>query len=329
MTIAGVHDERRAASLILRDRYGHTDLVKVDILSAETPRGPQGITLGSKLSGLWKVPTETPLEQWAYQEGATPSAMPRKNERRPKATLITYAKTFDQYRNIESLLWSVLHTDYDCWLRLYFPPPHGWRELRIRLLKEPVDDTEEVHGRRLTMAWPVELLAWDPFWFSEPYTFEFTRDNQGAGLPYMASVGGGIYEIDVPWSNPTDQFGWAEWNSGELTAATETWSFADGDSGTLIKLPALSGAAKTFWLQTNPTKPQLWTKVPAQDWARMSMKGNGVFTQPLKPNTPDTRTVKVRLQGGHAGSRMMLTIPRRWDRPIGGQLPIVAQAVSV
>lgn len=68
---AGVHDDRRSVQLILRDRYQQNDLIVIDVLSSETPRGPQGVTLGSNMSGLWKIPTETPLEQWAYQEGAT------------------------------------------------------------------------------------------------------------------------------------------------------------------------------------------------------------------------------------------------------------------
>lgn len=320
----GIHDDRRTVQFILRDRYQQKDLLTIDVLSAETPRGPQGITLGSNLSGLWKIPTETPLERWAYQDGATPSKLPRKNERRPKATLITYAQTFGEYAQIETLLWSVLHTDYDCWMRIYFPPPHGWRELQIRLLQEPDDTTNTIHGRRLNAAWPCELLSWDPFWYGPDYTFEFTRDAVD-GRPHMTPVGGGVYEIDVPWSNPTDQHGWAEWNSGNLTAAPETWEFPDGDSGNSIEIPELAGANKSFWLQTNPSKPQLWVRDAAQDRARMRAK---TFTQPLFANTPAVRTRKVRLTGGAPTSSMLLTIPRRYDRPIGEQLPIVAEAMS-
>lgn len=322
---AGVHDDRRSVQLILRDRYQQNDLIVIDVLSSETPRGPQGVTLGSNMSGLWKIPTETPLEQWAYQEGATPSDMPRKKERRPKATFIVYAGTFGEYAQIETLLWSVLSVDYDCWLRVYFPPPHGWRELRVRLLEQPTDDTATIHGRRTNATWPCNLLACDPFWYAEPYTFEFVRDDQGDGRPHMTAVGGGAYEIDVPWSNPTDQYGWAEWNSAELTAASEVWTMPDGDSGNTIELPSLAGANKSFWLQTNPSKPQLWVRDLGQDWARMRSK---TFTRPLFPNTPDPRTVKVRLVGGAPTSSMKLTIPRRYDRPIGEQLPIVAEAVS-
>ncbi|URC17651.1 minor tail protein [Gordonia phage Tardus] len=322
--LGSVLDDRRSASLILRDRHQLNDLIVVDVLASDTPRGRQGVTLGGNLSGLWKVPTETPLEQWAYQEGATPSQFPRKKERRPTAEFITYASTFAEYQQIESLLWSVLDTKWDCWLRIYFPPPHGWRELRVRLLNEPDDKSNEIPGRRLNRVWPVQLLACDPFWYSEPYQYEFVRDNQGDGRPYMTPVGGGAYEIMVPWSNPTDEHGWAEWNSGELTGTAETWSFPDGDSGNLIALPSLSGANKSFWVQTNPSKPQLWVRDVAQDWARMKAK---TFTKPLLANTPDVRTVKVRLQGGTPTSSMMLTIPRRWDRPIGGQLPIVREAV--
>lgn len=321
MTV-GVHDDRRSAQLILRDKYDQVDLIVLDVLSAETPRGPQGITLGSDMSGLWKIPSETPLEQWAYQDGATPSQFPRKKERRPQVKLIAYAQTYAEYAQIETLLWSVLDTKWDCWLRLYYPD--GWRELRVRLLQEPDDKTDVIHGRRLYHEWPVQLLACDPFWYAAPYTYEFVRDDQGDGRPHMTAVGDDVYEILVPWHNPTDQFGWAEWNSGELTGTAETWSFPDGDSGNLIELPQLSGAGKSFWVQTNPSMPQLWVRDLGQDWARMKAK---TYTQPLFANTPDMRTVKVRLKGGTPTSSMMLTIPRRYDRPIGGQLPIVAQAV--
>lgn len=321
--VAGVHDDRRSAQLILRDRYQQRDIIVVDVLSKDTPRGPQGVTLGSSMSGLWKIPTETPLERWAYQEGATPSALPRKNERRPKATFVVYARTYAEYAQIETLLWSVLSTDYDCWLRIYFPD--GWRELQVRLFEQPTDDTDVIHGRRTTATWPCTLLAWDPFWYGEPYRFEFVRDDQGDGRPSMTANGDGTYSIEVPWNNPTDQHGWPEWNSGELTAAAEVWTFPDGDSGNSITLPSLAGANKSFWLQTNPSKPQLWVRDLGQDWARMRAQ---TFTKPLFANTPDLRTVTVTLQGGAPTSSMLLTIPRRFDRPIGAQLPIVAEAVS-
>lgn len=335
MTVAscvGLTDRRRTAQLILRDKYGQKDLIRLDILPPGGLReGQRGITLGSGMEGLYRIPTEIPIESWAYEEGATISDLPRKTERRPKITLITRGGDYSEWVNVETLLWSVLSTKWDCYLRLFLPDSR-WRELKVRLLKEPADKTDAIYGRYTHFVWSdIELLAYDPFWKSTPYSYEFTRDDQGDGTPFMTMISPGWYEIDVPVRNPTDQYGWIEWNSGELTATAETWSFQNGESLTssslpaMIPLPALSGAGKVFWVRTDPAVPQLWVRDLGQDWANMAQ--SGTFTEPIIPNTPKTRTIKVRLQGGVGTSRMMMTIPRRWDRPVGGELPIVAQAV--
>ena len=316
MGCVGISDERRVAQLILRNKAGTEDLIVLDILPQGARVGPQGITLGQDLSGLWAIPTETPLQSWAYQEGATPSRWPRKKERRPLINLVTKASTVAAWEDMQTLLWSVLSIHYDCWLRLY-DATEGWRELQVRLLQEPPDKSTFMYGHRGQHTWECPLLACDPFWYSEPFEFEFSRAD-------MTPVSGG-YEIEIEVTNPTDQVGFLEWNSGELTAAAETWSFEDGDSGTMIELPALSGAGKSFWVQTYPDRPQLWVRDLGQDWANMRSK---TFTKALAPITPTPRTIKARLVGGHAGSSMMLTVPRRWDRPIGGQLPIVAEVLG-
>lgn len=320
MGCIGISNPGRVAQLILRSPAG-VDLIVLDILPKHCTDVSQGIILGTDIEDLYAVPFETPLKSWAYQEGCTPSEFPRKKERRPKITLITKAATQQAWEQIETLLWSVLDNRWDCFLRLY-DADSNWRELRVRLLGEPPSASPLVYGARTFHAWEgISLLAYDPFWYSEPYTVAFTRDD-------MTDDGAGNYTIDVPISNETDQLGFLEWNSGELTATPETWSFQDGEAVTdvgdpvMIALPELAGANKSFWVQTKPMMYQLWVKDQGQDWARMRSR---TFTKAVAANTPDVRTIRVKLTGGHAASSMMVTIPRRWDRPFGGQLPIVAQ----
>lgn len=331
-TCVGVSNPGRVVQLILRSPAGE-DLIVLDVLPNEAlgASGFQGITLGEDMSGLYRVPIEQTLKSWAYQEGATPSAYPRKKERRPQINLhVDGGGSPTAYGQIESLLWTVLSVKWDCFLRVY--DENGeWRELRVRLMKEPDDKVRRIHGSVTYGTWPIELLACDPFWYSEPHQFRFTRDDQGDGLPHMTAAGGG-YEIDVPILNPTDQLGFIEWNSGELTAP-ETWSFQDGEAvddvgdPVMIALPELQpSVVKAFWVQTYPTSMQLRVIAPSgppsQQWARMRSR---TFSKAIAANTPVPRTIRARLVGGTAASEMLLTIPRRWDRPFGGELPIAAQ----
>lgn len=325
---AGIQNPGRVAQLILRNPAGE-DLIVLDVLphKALSARGFQGITLGEDMSGFYRMPTETPLKSAAYQEGATPSKYPRKLERRPVANFHAQAATPEAYAQVETLLWTVLSTKWDCWFR-QFEPDGTWRELQIRLLKEPDDKTRRFHGAVTHSTWPVQLLACDPHWYGPPLEFEFTRAD-------MTAVGGG-FEIDVPITNPTDQLGFPEWNSGVLTAH-EQWFFQDGekvDSGgapVLLELPDLDPAVvKAFWLQTYPTSLPLRVKAPSgppsQQWARMRSRS---FSAPaIAANTPNPRTIRARLVGGTPTSEMLFTMRRRWDRPFGGELPIAAQMVG-
>lgn len=331
---AGITNSARVAQLILRDPTTREDLIVLDVLPHEATGavGLQGITLGEDLEGLYRVPTETPLKAAAYQEGCTPSRFPRRKERRPKLNLHTQASSPEGFIQVETLLWSVLSTDWDCWIRLLIDDG-TWRELRIRLMAVP-DRSRKVYGVDTAASWELDLLSWDPFWYSAPYEFRFTRDDQGAGLPHMTPVAGG-YEIDVPITNPTDQLGFASWNSGDLVSA-EQWSFQDGEDVTSLGAPAmvhlpqlLPSVVKRFLVQTYPTDRALFVKAPSgppsQQWARMR---GARFTRAYPANTPEERTVRVRLVGGTPTSTMMLTLPRRWDRPFGGQLPVAARMIG-
>ncbi|QRY62759.1 hypothetical protein JVX90_00330 [Gordonia sp. PDNC005] len=324
---SGISNPGKVVQLILRSPAGE-DLIVLDVLPhrALGAHGFQGITLGEDMSGLYRIPIEQPLKSAAYQEGATPSNYPRKKERRPKITLHAQASTPEAYVQVETLLWSVLSVKWDCWLRSY-EPDGSWRELQVRLMQEPNDKVRRFHGAVTYSEWTVDLLACDPHWYSKPLEFSFKRSD-------MTPFGAG-WAMAVPISNPTDQLGFIEWNSGELTTS-EKWSFQDGElldehgGAVLIDLPTLNpSATKAFWVQTYPTEMQLFVKAPSgdpsQQWARMRSR---TFTQAIAANTPQERDIWVYMTGGTPASEMLMTLPRRWDRPFGGELPVVAQMIG-
>lgn len=324
MACAGITNPGRVAQLILRDPTTGEDLIVLDILPKKAlgATGFQGITLGDDMEGLYRAPTATPIKSHAYQDGATLSKLPRRSERLPKIWLHTQAPTTTAWAQVETLLWTVLSPKWDCYLRLY-DDDGTWRELRIRMFGPLPDKSDVLHGARTTASWNPTLVAEDPGWYGPDYTWRFDRTE-------MTPVSGG-FEIDVPITNPTDQLAWLEWNSGELTEAPETWSFQDGerrdenDDPLMMTLPELAGAHKSFWVNTYPTAFQLWVRDRGQDWARMR---GAQWTAPIAANTPQPRTVRARLEGGHAGSQMMLTLRRRWDRPYGAELPVAARMVT-
>lgn len=322
---AGISNPGRVVQLILRHPTTGADLVVLDVLPkrALSAEGFQGITLGDDFEGLYKLQTTRPVKSFAYQEGGS-LGVRRVEVRSATITLHTRASTFAAFADVESLLWTVLSDKWPCYYRAIDPDdPTQWRELKVQMIEAPPDKTKKMHGATTHLSHQVKLVAVDPFWYSEPVTFEFSRAD-------MTAVGGG-YEIDVPIENPCDQLGFVEWNSGELGTASETWSFQDGESTTsggapvMIALPALAGANKSFWVQTYPDRWGLWVKDQGQDWARMNSRA---FTKAIAANTPEPRTIRARLVGGDAQSSMMLTIPQRWDRPFGGELPIAAQMVT-
>lgn len=322
--VPGISTPGRVAQLILRHPVTGVDLIVLDILPKKSSGavGLQGITLGDDMEGLYRVPGTTPIKSHAYQQGAT-LGTPREDARQPRLLLNTQGSTPAEFEQVETLLWTVLSKKWDCVLRVYGPDGvTDWRELTVRLFETPNDKTNRMHGSRTFAEHTCVLVAADPFWYSPAHQVTFTRAD-------MTPVDGG-YEIAVTIWNETDQLGFIEWNSGELGAATETWSFQDGEATkpngdpVMIELPPLAGAEKSFWVQTYPDKWQLWVKDRGQDWARMNSR---TFTKAIAANTPDPRTIRARLVGGDAASSMMLTIPRRWDRPFGGELPIAAQMV--
>lgn len=300
----GVSHPERVAQLIKRNPDGTDDIV-LDLLGPNSEGS--GIVLGEEMEGLYRVPRTQPRKAGAYQEGSTPSALPRKDERLPSINLITRARTVAEWEQMETLLWWVLSVDWDCWLRM-FDSAGKWRELRVRLLTHPNDRSRHILGTKPFHEWTCPLLAWDPFWYSEPITETVKRTD-------MTSDGDGTWSALVPVSNPADQAGWLEWASGQIFEE-ERWTLPDADSGRMVPLPE-QVPGREFLVQTYPDRPTLLVRDGSLQWARMRSQE---FVHWLAPSTPEPRDVEVQLQGGTPESQVQLWIPQRWDRPFGGEV---------
>lgn len=298
----GISNPERKAQLIKRRANGTDDIV-LDLLGPESEGS--GIILTEEMEGLYHVPITLPRKAWAYQAGSTPSDIPRKDERLPKIKLLTKGRTVAEWEQIETLLWWVLSTKWDVYLRT-FDSAGQWRELKVRLLKQPSDQTKQILGTKPFREWECELLAWDPFWYSKPLTHTIKRSDM--------TLDGSVYVGTVPVQNFADQPSFVEWVSGQITA-TETWTLPDADSGSVVELPD-QVPGREFWVQTYPDKPQLWVRDGSLQWARLRKP----FAHWLEESTPNPRDVEVRLSGGSATSELKLWIPQPWDRPFGGQV---------
>jgi hypothetical protein len=308
----GIVNPNRKAQLILRDSDG-VDVVVLDLLDYDSgQRASTAITLGEDMENLYHTPITQVRKNYAYQEGSTLSDYPRTEERVPKITIITKAKDTATWERIESLLWRVLSTRYDCFLRLY--STRGWRELKVRRLGSPSDKTKLILGRKPFREWKVELLACDPFWYSEEIAGPVLKRSD-------MTLASGAYTGMYPLANPCDQRCYLQWASGQITT-TETWTLPDADAvddeGDPIvhQLPSL-GAGKEFLVDTYPDRPTLWTRDLGQDWARMNGED---FDYWLEPSTPEERMVPVKLVGGTADSQIQAFFVQRWDRWFGGEI---------
>lgn len=311
MAACGISNPNRKAQLILRDRFG-VDEVVLDILDNDLgARASTAITLGEDMENLYHTEITQVRKNYAYQEGSTLSDYPRTEERLPKITLITKAKDTATWERIESLLWRVLTPKRDCYLRLY--STRGWRELKVRLLQRPSDKTKLILGRKPFREWKVELLACDPYWYSQEIPGPILKRSE-------MTLTSGVYSAQYPLTNPSDQRCYLQWASGQITA-TETWTLPDADAvvdgvPVVHELPAV-GAGKEFLVDTYPDIPTLWTRDLGQDWAHMNGED---FDYWLEPSTPAIRNVPVKLVGGTADSQIQAFFVQRWDRWFGGEI---------
>lgn len=302
----GIQNDDRVVQIIKRDAAGN-DLVVLDVLSSER-EGAQGITLGEDMSGFYKIPITVPRKSWAYQEGSTPSNLPRKNERLPIATLVTRGHSQAAFEAVESLLWSVIDETTDVFWRQY--DAHGnWRELKIRLVDTPDDKTKTIIGKQRHKIWKIPLLSWDPFWYGLPIVSSLSRSQ-------MTNTGGTTWEGVIEASNPCDQAGYPIFSNDDQTA-TEQWTLPDGDASldtpsVTVPLPALDPGSE-FLMNTYPDQLLEAKGLPMAS-GRMRVK---TFEHPVEKKTPIPRYWPVKLVGGSASSRIEMLIPQRHDRPFG------------
>ena len=300
--VAGLSHPDRTVQIIKRDAAGN-DVLVLDILGPEL-EGAQGITLGEDMEGFYSIPKTAPLKKWAYQEGATPSALPRKDERRPRCNLTTRANTVAGWEAIESMLWETLNIDEDVFWRQY-DSRGQWRELKVRLLKEPDDKTKKIIGKVPWRTWPVELLAADPFWYSPELKASLSRSQ-------MTQTSPGVWEGTITaYNESTTEKAYPIFGNSEATA-DETWVLPDGDSGLTVTLPVL-GPGKEFEMDTYPGN-LLVVRDQSLAAARMRVQS---FRNPLAKKTPVPRQLPVKLIGGSATSSLTMWTPQRHDRPFG------------
>ena len=299
--VPGLSHPDRTVQIIKRDAAGN-DVLVLDVLSHEN-EGAQGITLGEDMEGFYFIPKTRPLKKWAYQEGATPSAIPRKDERLPRCNLTTRANTVAGWEAIESMLWETLNIDEDVYWRQY-DSRGQWRELKVRLLKEPADKTKRILGKDPWHTWPIELLAADPHWYSPELKATLSRSQ-------MVQTSPGVWEGTITaYNESTTEKAYPIFANSEATA-NETWTLPDGDSGLTVPLPVLT-PGQEFVMDTYPDK-----LLVVRDGSQAPARMRKWFRHPLAKKTPIPRQLPVKLVGGSETSSLTMWTPQRHDRPFG------------
>lgn len=305
----------RKYQLIKRDAAGN-DLIVLDVLD-DSNFQRRGIHLLDGLGGLYYLPKTQPIEKSAYGEGAKPSDTPRVNERSAQLRFGTVGKDPADWVYLETLLWRVLKVGKDTVLRIYDIDGYTWRELTIRLLESPVDQTKLQLGIRNQAKHTVDYFAGNPFWYGPLDSVNLKRSDmvlQPDGVTYRGYV-------DV-W-NPTDVECWLEWANGEETA-NHRWSIPDAVNpdltpGRLVPLtpngPLEPG--QEFLVQTYPVSPRVMCRDDSlAGWANLrGMEFDNSL--PAEMNTPVS--LPVELVGGSETSQITCYMPRRWERFVGGE----------
>lgn len=283
----------------------------------------QGIAILEGYSGFYHTPITQIRENYAYEEGSTPSEYPRVEERILDFRIGTSGRSWQEFMVVETLLWRVMKPakgkPRDFVLRMYYGPGEfDWREIKIRLERAPKDFFKWVPGVQRSQVWDITALACDPYWYSQTLSDTVTFDT---------GTGSGATRISdrvLTVSNHADQECWLEFASNELTA-TSAFTVPDGlgvypsghpQAGQRIAkpLPPL-GPGRSFLVQTDPLLISLETISNTQDVA--NMRGSD-FQYALPPHTVDAQ-LPVRLLGGTVQTQLAVYATQRWDRCWGGE----------
>lgn len=288
-----------------------------------------GISLLEGYSGFYHTPITQPRENYAYQEGSTPSDFPRIEERILDFTLGVTAKSWEQFMHIETVLWHVMKPakgkPRDFILRMYHGPGEDdWREITMRLERTPKDLFKRGPGLFKSAAWALTTLACDPYWYSKTLQDTVTFDTgTGAGKDRISNR-------TLTVSNHGDQECWLEYASNEFTASLpapwpSTFTFPDGlgvypaghaQAGQRIKKDVLiKPSVRSFLVQTHPLQIPVETEPDTQ--AVAYMKGS-YFDHALPPHTVGAQ-LPVTLKGGNAQTQLSVYATQRWDRCWGGE----------
>lgn len=303
------------------------DLMSIPIFGPDM--GAAGISLLEGYSGFYHTPITQPRENYAYQEGSTPSEFPRVEERILDFTLGVTAKNWEQFMHIETVLWHVMKPPKgkprDFILRMYYGPGEDdWREITMRLERTPKDLFKRGPGLFKSAAWALTTLACDPYWYSKTLQDTVTFDTgTGTGKDRVSTR-------TLTVSNRGDQECWLEYASNEFAATlpapwSSTFTVPDGlgvypaghqHAGQRIqKAFVIPKTVRSFLVQTNPLQVPIETEPDTQ--AVASMRGS-YFDFALPPHTVDAQ-LPVTLKGGTAQTQLSVYATQRWDRCFGGE----------
>lgn len=312
--------------LICRDLDAKSPTFGQDLITLPI-HGPdmegQGIALLEGLSGFYHTPITQIRENYAYQEGSTPSQYPRVEERILDFRIGTQGSNWTEFMQVETLLWYVMKPakgkPRDFFLRLYYGPgADDWREIKIRLERAPKDYWKWAPGHMRRQAWDITALACDPYWYSQTLQDTVTFDTgTGSG---STRVSNRTLVVD----NPADQESWLEFASNELTT-TSTFTIPDGlgvyptghsQAGQrIMRTIGPLGVGKSFLVQTNPMQISLETMDDSQEVANLR---GAEFEHALPPHTVAAQ-LPVKLVGGTAQTQLAVYAVQRWDRMWGGE----------
>ncbi|MFE5789537.1 hypothetical protein [Rhodococcus erythropolis] len=282
----------------------------------------QGISLLEGYSGFYHTPITQIRENYAYQEGSTPSDYPRVEERIMDFSVGVQGRSWSEFVQVETLLWFIMKPPKgkrpDFVLRMYFGPGEDdWREITVRLERTPKDLMKLGPGLTTKMQWDLTALACDPYWYSRTLQDTVTFDT-GSGTGANR-----ISQRTLVIDNFGDQECWLEYASNELTA-TSTFTLPDAlgvypswhtsaGQRIYVPLPPL-GVGKSFLVQTNPLQIALEAMDDSQEVANLQ----GDFNNALPPHTVGAK-LPVTLKGGTAQTQLSVYAIQRFDRWFGGQ----------
>lgn len=335
-TGACIRNANRKYQLVLHETTTMTEVATIDVLNSPQ-EGSNGIVvdglergaihLCSGFAGLYHLPSEVQIESVNQQEGAYIGKWPRIKERKGQLTFATVGKSHDDWEVMESLLWTVLSTKWQCTLRVFdADPARGYRDLTtFQLSMSPADAPTYDLGMRSNAIHRIDYVASDPFYYTPELVTSISRRDM------VLNNATGFYEGFIDVENPADWHNFLQYQQEPATVA-EQWEITDAVNrprddffydpaeltlGQKILLPEMPAGA-TFNIDTSPSADRLWIETTLDQQIPAMMPGR----QPenaLPPWLTESVRLPVRLKGGTPDSTLYCMVPQRWQRYAGGQ----------